>query len=394
VSASKVRFDHDLLSQIANTFGKEADNARRTLNALKKQKDILRGGDWIGEGANKFYDEMDSAVLPAMARLANALETAQRVTGQISRLMQNAEDEAAALFTGSGGPGGLAAAAPMAAAAAVGAAAGAAAAAGGAASLAGAARGAAGAARAGGAASLAGAARGAAGAARAGGAASLAGAAGGAAGAAAQAAAARNNPTERMLAKLDPQVRQIAAQSPTLGKQLDSLESNGWTIVRGTSGGGSYADRQSKSIVIDPNQTAEQQVSVIAHEVGHAGYAKPPQQAATPTMTRDQYVAANVNRELVDEGNAQLNAAMIRGEIQGNKGPDIGMPGTQTAAYQGVYDKFKNGSLTRDQAVDQMGNLMGNERTSTTGENYRQYYGKPYEKHWDKNIAPARGGKL
>ena len=43
-------------------------------------------------------------------------------------------------------------------------------------------------------------------------------------------------------------------------------------------------------------------------------------------------------------------------------------------------------------AVEQMADLMGNETTSNTGENYRQYYGKSYEEYWDKNVAPPPGG--
>jgi hypothetical protein len=39
-----------------------------------------------------------------------------------------------------------------------------------------------------------------------------------------------------------------------------------------------------------------------------------------------------------------------------------------------------------------MATLMGNESTSNTGENYKQYYGKTYREHWDKTHPPA-GGK-
>jgi hypothetical protein len=55
-----------------------------------------------------------------------------------------------------------------------------------------------------------------------------------------------------------------------------------------------------------------------------------------------------------------------------------------------VYDNFKAGNITRDQAIDQMANLMGNETTSNTHENYRTYYGHTYENFWDTNVAPTR----
>ena len=109
-------------------------------------------------------------------------------------------------------------------------------------------------------------------------------------------------------------------------------------------------------------------------------------------MTRDQFVNQNVQEQLRNEGEAQFNAATARDQIGQAGGPDTGIPGTQTAAYQGVYDNFKSGNITRAQAVDQMANLMGNENTSNTGENYRQYYGKGYKAYWDKNVAPPAGG--
>jgi hypothetical protein len=40
-----------------------------------------------------------------------------------------------------------------------------------------------------------------------------------------------------------------------------------------------------------------------------------------------------------------------------------------------------------------MGTLYGNETTSTTGENYRKYYGQTFEKFWDEKIAPTRRGR-
>src|SRR6185503_8318252 len=60
--------------------------------------DVLEEGDWLGTGADKFYQEMNSQVLPTVARLAQALEQASATTKQISRIMKQAEGEAASLF--------------------------------------------------------------------------------------------------------------------------------------------------------------------------------------------------------------------------------------------------------------------------------------------------------
>ncbi len=98
--AARVRADYGSLAQIAKEFGNAASNMRQTLNQLKRQKDVLQGKDWVGKGADKFYDEMDSAVLPMMNRLINGLETAQQQTNQISKIMKQAEVDAAKLLRG------------------------------------------------------------------------------------------------------------------------------------------------------------------------------------------------------------------------------------------------------------------------------------------------------
>ena len=96
--APKIRADHDQLNQIASRFGRQASDANKSLKRVKGQIDTLRGGDWVGKGASAFYNEMDSELLPALTRLASALYAAQKVTDQISKIMQGAEDEAARIL--------------------------------------------------------------------------------------------------------------------------------------------------------------------------------------------------------------------------------------------------------------------------------------------------------
>lgn len=100
--APRIRVDHDLLKTIAQSFGQGADATGTTLRQLKSAMGTLRGGDWIGQGATKFYQEMDSEVLPSVQRLKSALAESARVSNQISQLMKQAEEEAARLLRGEG----------------------------------------------------------------------------------------------------------------------------------------------------------------------------------------------------------------------------------------------------------------------------------------------------
>jgi hypothetical protein len=59
--APKVRSDHDALKQIAQQFGQQADSTKQMEQNLKSRVETLRGRDWVGKAATKFYGEMGSS---------------------------------------------------------------------------------------------------------------------------------------------------------------------------------------------------------------------------------------------------------------------------------------------------------------------------------------------
>lgn len=95
MAAPVVRADYDQLTQTANQFGQQAEQVKRSLQQIKSQVDTLQGGDWLGTGAQAFYAEVNSQVVPTLNRLARALEAARTTTMQVLQVMKTAEDEAA-----------------------------------------------------------------------------------------------------------------------------------------------------------------------------------------------------------------------------------------------------------------------------------------------------------
>lgn len=332
--APRIRADYDALKRIMSLFQREGQATTQTLTRLRRSKGTLQGGQWIGQGATKFYREMDSDVLPAVQRMAKAFGEAARVTAAISRIMKQAEDDAARILRGDGSGGGSSGS-------------------GG------------------------------------GGGSGAGGGAGGGGGGSAPAAA--QEAADRMVEDFSSDVRDIVHQSPTLQNQLQELEDDGWSIIEGRPGGGSYTDHENKFLVIEEDSDPAEQASGLSHEIGHARYGEQPYHAPTDDMTRQEYIDQNVREDLLDEGSAQFNSATVRNEIQGNGGPDIGIPGTQTADYQAIYDQYQDGDITRQEAIDQMADLMGNETTSNTHQPYREYYGQSYADYWDEHVAPERG---
>ncbi|HLC06185.1 MAG TPA: WXG100 family type VII secretion target [Anaerolineales bacterium] len=96
--AQQVRSDHEALQKISSSFSSQSSAIAGINGKMKSAMETLRGKDWIGQGANTFFQEMDGEVMPSMGRLQKALDQAAQVTRQISQLMQQAEQEAGGWF--------------------------------------------------------------------------------------------------------------------------------------------------------------------------------------------------------------------------------------------------------------------------------------------------------
>ena len=343
MTTPRVRADHDELEQIAAAIGARAGATRESLQLLQRQTEVLRNGDWIGRGANAFYQEMGDSVLPAYRRLVAALELAQQTTLQISLILREAEIDAARVLAGEGSaagePGGVAApgesgpafiplAKPPSAR-------------------------------------------------------TLAHAR------ARQTAAAENAAVDKMLSIFDPQVRDLARRSPTLRSQILALQKLGIQFLTGP-----RSQTIEPFITIAQSLTGGDAVAMIAHEVGHV--ISNPQEVSyipeTPSMTRDQYVELNVANNLRNEALAQFNAVQVRAELLAGGAGDIGIPGTQDAGFQRVHAEYASGRITKGQAIERMGPVMGNvvRDAGPPRQTYRDYAIDYFRKDWDTHIAPTR----
>jgi len=363
MAVPQVRADYPSLQQMAARCGAQAQAARQTLQSLQRQMDVLQGGDWIGQGASAFYQEMDSSTLPTLSRLAGALESAQQTALQISQVMQRAEADAARVLRGDGAAGSpVAFGAGAAAFTAAGPAGG-----GGAGGKGGGNRGAG---------------QGGTGVAQA-----EVGRATPFADAIAKMVAQDRAAVDRVLSNFSPEVRALVKQSPTLSAQIAELEKKKFTIQAGKDGSGFWTNTATHTINIEQPLDDAATANRIAHEVGHATYDKP-----FPThdyYSREAYVNDGVAASMRDEGAAQFNAALVRQEVRANGGPDIGIPGTQTDAYQKAYDDFGTGQISYDQAVDRMAALMGKEHVSVGAHPlYPNFYRDFYETNVDVDEEP------
>jgi len=93
-----VLVNYEMMKKFSNSFQGQAAATQQTIQKLSKVIEQLRGGDWIGEGANQFYNEMDSEVIPALKRLQSAMTEGDKVSKEIEKIQHETESMIETLF--------------------------------------------------------------------------------------------------------------------------------------------------------------------------------------------------------------------------------------------------------------------------------------------------------
>jgi WXG100 family type VII secretion target len=96
--SDEIRADYEQLEQIANKFARQEQAIQQMLQRVRASMSKLENGGWIGRGSQAFFSEMNGKVLPASQRLQQAMGEANRGVKDIVRTVQQAEDEASAVF--------------------------------------------------------------------------------------------------------------------------------------------------------------------------------------------------------------------------------------------------------------------------------------------------------
>ena len=192
----------------------------------------------------------------------------------------------------------------------------------------------------------------------------------------------------------------LTKKSPTLQSKLSALQDDDWKITYGTAGKGTFADRGKKTIVVDPDNKGAtlDVVQSLAHESGHAAYTMDPY-SAPKGKTKDGYVQANVMRNLKDEGEATITNLEVRRELLAAKAGDIGVAGAKGEEYKKLYEKYPD-AKDRDKLRAEIGKVYAKGEVpsvkkpdGTPYANYEEYYARPWNDYWDKNVTPGKDGR-
>jgi WXG100 family type VII secretion target len=94
---NNLQLNYDELTSIAKQFKDQGEDIAR-LHAQTRQRvrDLYK--EWEGEAAEKFFDEMETLLLPAVQRLAQALFLTQDTTGEIMKIIREADEDTVGFF--------------------------------------------------------------------------------------------------------------------------------------------------------------------------------------------------------------------------------------------------------------------------------------------------------
>jgi len=92
------KLNYDDMSNIVKMFRSEAQDIDGLLKQTKGKVESLHNNQWVGQGADKFFGEMEQSVLPAVGRLVGALGHAGDVAQKIADTIRRFDEETKSFF--------------------------------------------------------------------------------------------------------------------------------------------------------------------------------------------------------------------------------------------------------------------------------------------------------
>jgi WXG100 family type VII secretion target len=96
--ADTTQLDYDQMANIIKMFQSEQQELLNLLKQTDSKVEGLHGSEWIGKGADEFFNEMKGDVLPAVQRLTDALGAAGEAAQKIVEAFRSADEETKGFF--------------------------------------------------------------------------------------------------------------------------------------------------------------------------------------------------------------------------------------------------------------------------------------------------------
>lgn len=96
--ADVTRLNYEELQTIIKSLQNEEEEIKNLLSTTKSKVEALHNNQWIGQGADKFFGEMEQVVLPRTGKMVYALDVAGNVLNQIIQIIKGADEETKGFF--------------------------------------------------------------------------------------------------------------------------------------------------------------------------------------------------------------------------------------------------------------------------------------------------------
>ena len=93
MAAKLRRVNYDEMNGIVKSFRTEQQEIDALLKQTKSKVDALHNNQWVGQGSEKWFSEMEGQVLPAMQRLVRALDYAGDTAEKIHQVIHRHDEE-------------------------------------------------------------------------------------------------------------------------------------------------------------------------------------------------------------------------------------------------------------------------------------------------------------
>jgi WXG100 family type VII secretion target len=92
------KLNYDDMTNIVGKFKSEGQEIDALLKQTKGKVEALHNNQWVGQGSEKFFGEMEQSVLPATSRLVDALAHAADVAQRIADTIRRFDEETKSFF--------------------------------------------------------------------------------------------------------------------------------------------------------------------------------------------------------------------------------------------------------------------------------------------------------
>lgn len=100
--AGTTQVNYDDMQNIIKSLRSEEEEINQLLKQTQSKVESLHNNQWVGQGADQFFNEMEQSVLPALGRLGQALGVGANVAQQIINIIHQADEETKSFFSSLG----------------------------------------------------------------------------------------------------------------------------------------------------------------------------------------------------------------------------------------------------------------------------------------------------